>query len=854
MTIPSPNLDDRTFKSLVDEAIERVRAHGGAWNELSASDPGTIIIEAFAYLTELLLYRVNRVPEKAYIEFLRLLGLSVGPPSAARAKLRFTLDDESAPAVILPAGIRVQADDASGGEPVVFVTDAPVTVQPGEAGGAVSAHNCLQIEGELLGRSNGDAGQRFMLANAPVIARSGHELDLVIGVEADADELEGRPNAREHEGVAYIIWPEVEHFTEVENTDRAVMVDRASGSVTFAPAIRMPFDGGGVAQFATPIAAVPPKGKSVRAWYRWCADGAAGNVAPRTITNVLDATDVAVSVINPERATGGRSVETVDQAITRAAGLFHEPRRAVTADDFEALAVAHGGVSRARAITSAEYWTHASPGEVDIRLVPTMPSDMFSPTADEILEMTDQTTVEAVRAMIERRQPLGVATRVGWAHYKRVSVNLRVVVSRSENAAAVRTRVADRLQEALSPVPTDKAAGWPFGQALRASNVYDIALREPGVRYADSVVMEVDETPDEHVPAIAADPNQPDTWYASEESFLFRSENDGEGWEVIWAAPLGLITRIVPALDRPGRLAVVVDGADGKSSRLYVSADCGSLIGPDPIVAFSWEDDDGQAINDVYWLPAGSDDDLVLATDRGLYRFRIGEVAPRPWLVDPENPGRGCWAVNVAGDVASRAQVVVAMKQRGGIWLSDDESFSTQGLVDVDVRRLIVERRGNRSFVWAPAFAVGDDVGTGCHRAEIVAGDPSPLRWQSFDEGWNGGICWDLAFLDDVILAASEFNGILTRPYREPETPWRGATLDSGLPLQDDSRLFHRVSSVAAFGPTAMVGTRSGIYRTADGHSFVEGAPRRSNEIVTIPAGWLFASGDHVVDVVVEDR
>ncbi len=853
MMIPSPNLDDRTFESLLAEARSLIRARGGQWNELSAGDPGTVILEAFSYLTEILLYRVNRVPEKAYVEFLRLLNLTVGPPAAARATIRLTLDDESAAPIVIPASFRVQADDASGGEPIVFITEAPVTVGPGDHGALVTAHNCVQIDGELIGRSTGEPGQHFTLANTPVLLRTGHELDLVIGVEADASELGDRPNARDHESTAYIIWPEVDFFTEVEPTDRAVIVDRSSGTVTFAPAVRRVVDDRGVEQSPTPIGAVPVAGRRIRAWYR-VGGGASGNVAPGAITNPLDVLSQAVSVTNPERASGGRDTETIDQAMQRASCLFHEPRRAVTADDFEALAARHSGVARAQAITSAERWAHAKPGEVDLRLVPVPPPSISAPTADDLEEMMSSATVDAVRSLIESRQPLGVTTQVGWAKYKRVSVSLRVVVSRSEDANAVRRRVIERLQDAFSPVPSLKGPGWPFGQALRSSNVYDIALREPGVRYADSVQIEVDETPDERVPTIAADPNQPATWYASEEGVLFRSENDGAGWEAVWKTSWATIDRVVPADDRAGHLAVIASGDDGQSSRLYVSRDCGSTVLDDPVVAFSWEDEDGQNINDVCWLPANSDDDLVLATDRGLYRYRFGDAAPRPWLVDPAEAAKGCWAVGVAGRATAQPRIVVTMKQRGGVWLSSGDRFVSHGLNDVDVRRVIVERRGNRSYVWAPAFAVGDDPGTGCHRAEVVAGDSGALRWEAFDEGWVGGICRDLAFLDDVILAASEFNGILTRPYGAPDTPWRGAALDSGLPLQDDSRLFHRVSAVAAFGPTAMVGTNTGIYRTTNGHDFRVGAPRVSSEIVTLPPGWLFASGDHHVDVVVERR
>ena len=854
MTIPTPNLDDRDFDTLLEQARTLVSDRRGEWNELSPGDPGTILLEAFAYLTDVLLYRVNRVPEKAWREFLNLLNLEIGAPAAAEVSLLITQQDEAGDELELPAGLRVQADDPAGGEPVVFVTASPVVVPADGLGVSVVAHNCTQVSGALVGVSSGVAGQQFRLDPHPVVLPTGHELDLVVGVAATEDELEKRPHAREFNGQPYVVWDEVENFTGLTESSRAFMIDRASGVVSFAPALRQPVADGGVEQFPNALAAIPPAGREIRVWYR-SGGGAVGNVAAGTITNVLDPTPEPVTVTNLHRAAGGRDAESIEQALARASSLYHEPRRAITSDDFEALACRNGGVSRARAITASDRWAHARPGTVDLHLVPTLPPEVESPSATDLADMSAPAALAMVSTLIESRQPLGIETTVDWAAYKRVSIQLRVVVSRSEDPVAVRTRVAERLRAALNPVPTDTHSGWPFGQALRASNVYDIALREPGVRYADSVRIEVDETPDQECRAIAADHHQPATWYVGQGSTLFRSENNGLGWEAIWKAPGATIERIVPAAERPGHVAVVVEGDDGKSSRLFISTDCCSTVSADPVVAFSWEDEADQAIHDACWLPSGVEDDLALATDQGLYRVRLGEAAPRPWTVDPANPGRGCWAVDVSAIEPGRPRVLVALKQRGGVWMSAGERFVEHGLAGIDIRRLVMERRGNRSFVWAPAFAAGDDPGTGCSRAEIVAAERGRLRWEPFDEGWNGGICHDLAFLDDVILAASEFNGIMTRPYGRPETPWRGPSVESGLPLQESSRRrFHRVAALAAFGPTAMAGTFSGLYRTEDGRSFDVGAVRRSPDIVTIPPSWLFASGDHVVDVMVEDR
>src|SRR6267142_586818 len=91
MRLKPPNLDDRNFEQLVDEAKLIIKRECPQWTDLTPSDPGIVILEVFAHLTETMIYRLNRLPEKAYVEFLRLIGVKLGPPSAASTKLSFTL-------------------------------------------------------------------------------------------------------------------------------------------------------------------------------------------------------------------------------------------------------------------------------------------------------------------------------------------------------------------------------------------------------------------------------------------------------------------------------------------------------------------------------------------------------------------------------------------------------------------------------------------------------------------------------------------------------------------------------------------------------------------------------------------
>ena len=135
MTLPAPNLDDLRFQSdLVDEARKRIINYCPEWTEYNVSDPGITLIELFAWMTELLAYRLNRVPEKNYIKFLEMLGLQRMPASSARTELTLWLSAAlpmqpgSQQTVAVPQGFEVRSEMSA--ENVIFTTTNPLEIVP----------------------------------------------------------------------------------------------------------------------------------------------------------------------------------------------------------------------------------------------------------------------------------------------------------------------------------------------------------------------------------------------------------------------------------------------------------------------------------------------------------------------------------------------------------------------------------------------------------------------------------------------------------------------------------------------------------------------------------------------------
>ncbi len=130
MSLPTPNLDDRRFQDLVDDAKRFIALRCPEWSDHNVSDPGVTLIEAFAFMTDELLYRLNRVPDKLYVAFLDLLGVTLFPPTNATADVVFWLSAPREEPVTVPARTEVGTPRTELAEPIVFSTVEPLEIPP----------------------------------------------------------------------------------------------------------------------------------------------------------------------------------------------------------------------------------------------------------------------------------------------------------------------------------------------------------------------------------------------------------------------------------------------------------------------------------------------------------------------------------------------------------------------------------------------------------------------------------------------------------------------------------------------------------------------------------------------------
>ena len=133
MALPVPNLDDRRFQDLVDDAKRLVQQRCPEWTDHNVSDPGVTLIELFAWMTDQVVYRLNRVPDRNYVKFLELIGVSLYPPTAARtAGHVLAVRGRSPTSSRIPAGTQVATVRTETDEAIVFATIEDLPIIPSE--------------------------------------------------------------------------------------------------------------------------------------------------------------------------------------------------------------------------------------------------------------------------------------------------------------------------------------------------------------------------------------------------------------------------------------------------------------------------------------------------------------------------------------------------------------------------------------------------------------------------------------------------------------------------------------------------------------------------------------------------
>jgi hypothetical protein len=465
MSIPLPNLDDRTFSDLVEEVRALIPRYAPEWTDHNVSDPGIMLIELFAWLTEALIYRLNRIPEASVVRMLELLGATFQPARPATVDLNVTATGLYED-LIVPQGTPLTANPGGGGGTVPFETIHDLKLTPDKPTGVVKARQTARVQDEPLGMSDGQAHQVFRLAR-PFLAGDSKGDPMVSQVTVGGKPWTYKPS---------LLDLTAEDFT----------VESQLGVIRFG-------DGS--------LGKIPPQGEEIIASYRYTL-GQQGNVSRRTkfaidersiflppqVKEALDS-GVVFSFTCQADASGGTDPTGPDDARDQVTNDLKTRWRAITKEDFEKVVLEQTDLNLARAkclpeldLTASDPYT-PRPGHISVVVVPDSRVDKPEPSPECIQDVWD---------FLDQRRLITCRHHVVGPTYTDVGVRAEVVRIPQVSATELLEDIEANLRDFFDPLkggPGPEQEGWPFGRDVYASEAYQVIENTEGVDHVESLTL-----------------------------------------------------------------------------------------------------------------------------------------------------------------------------------------------------------------------------------------------------------------------------------------------------------------------------------------------------------------------------
>lgn len=267
-------------------------------------------------------------------------------------------------------------------------------------------------------------------------------------------------------------WQPVDDFDQSRSTDRHFVYDRSLGAIRFGN---------------NEQGRIPPKSERMNLRFiRLAAGGGArGNVKQGMIDAFADSVPewAGIEVSNAAEATGGEEAETLAEAKLRVQRELNAPTRAVTAEDYEAIARDTPGVrvARVKAIPLykpglKDYPREKAQAQMTVVVVPY--SERDRPDAGPGFLKTVSRHLDSCRLLTTEVHVISAA-------YIKITVHAVVVVepAHKEEAAAI----AGVLRRLLRPIGHGDGDGWPFGRSVYKGDIYGAISRLKGVVYVQDL-------------------------------------------------------------------------------------------------------------------------------------------------------------------------------------------------------------------------------------------------------------------------------------------------------------------------------------------------------------------------------
>ena len=485
----------RDYEALKADLINLINARTGyQWEADDPSDLGSVLVESFAYMGDVMSYYLDRVANETSIEtavktetllrFAELYGYKPSGPTPAQVSVTFTNNSDAN--VDLPIGTQVMAPLTYGDYSEIYyeTTQAVVQLQPDQT------ITVLAREGKTantdrpdlispttykplpvsLGSSDGTANQEFSLVDTGVVDNS-----LVVYVG---------------QGIAFSPWTYVDSlvnsgpndlvFTTGLNTD-------GTTSIIF---------GDGVNGY------IPPVNQLISALYK-ISTGLAGNVVANAIEEITfipgngnPETLSLVTATNETAAFGGADGDSSAQLRKKIKAAIVARKRAVTLADYEYLTLQVSQVGKAKAVGSVY-------SNITV-YVQSQDDGSTTPGIANALPTSAWTSVSTnVSSYLADKVPVGTTVTVQYPTYTPVYLTIALEVESSYRQAAVKLAISKALLNSGGLFAYEKNT---FGRSIPTSAVISTIAAIEGVKSVD--LTKFNTTNAASVGTISLSPNQ----------------------------------------------------------------------------------------------------------------------------------------------------------------------------------------------------------------------------------------------------------------------------------------------------------------------------------------------------------
>ena len=471
----------RDYFSLREDLIRRIKTRLPAWSGDNPADFGLALVEAFAYMGDVVNYYVDRVANESYLptatqrqsilNIAKTYGYSPAGYRPASLTLQFT--NSGASPQTLPAGTQVSASVVSGDAvfELIFTTEQSVTVPAavGEVVGSATvtgfqyeqiadrlenaAVGVNDIAGELLAISSGLPEQTYQLLENQVVQNS-----VEVWVQ---------------DGEVFEQWQEVPHIIDFGPNDPVFSITTDANEFQFV------VFGDGVS------GTIPPANAVIKTRYKF-GGGAAGNISTNLVTEIVYIPGLgpsetalladAVEVTNTTVGIGGSSPEDNDSIRKNAPLALTALNRAITLKDYAALALQVQGVGKAKAV--ADIWTsvnlYVAP-QRNVDSIDQFPGYSSNPNDTGVL-LAEWTSLEtAVSQFLTDKTQIGVSVTVVPPTYTPVVVDIFYTKQPQYTEQTIETAIVQQLFDRYSYVNSS------FGAIIHPEEIEATIRQVPGV-------------------------------------------------------------------------------------------------------------------------------------------------------------------------------------------------------------------------------------------------------------------------------------------------------------------------------------------------------------------------------------